>query len=86
MSLIPTQTKESSRMKLMNSALTLRGLLEDKSNTAVVPLSVFSSFYSEREPLKPLKLYSVDYDVRTIENFNRLFITITQIYDFITAK
>lgn len=46
--------------------LTLRGLLEEKNDLTVVPLSLFSSFYSEKDRLKPIDLYSVKYNVNRV--------------------
>ena len=60
------QSKESSKIKLINTMLTLRGLLEEKNDLTVVPLSLFSSFYSEKDRLKPIDLYSVKYNVNIV--------------------
>ncbi|RNA34129.1 misato -like protein [Brachionus plicatilis] len=55
-----TQKVEDNTLKLLNTALTLRGLLSEKSENIVVPLSLFDSFYSSKE-LNPISLSNVNY-------------------------
>jgi hypothetical protein len=48
--------------RLINTALTLKNILQDNQHTLVTPLSMFNSFYLSKE-LKPVDLESVNYVV-----------------------
>ena len=49
--------------KLVNTSLTIKSLLSEKSDIIVVPLSLFDSFYSSSKDLNPIYLKNVKYKV-----------------------
>lgn len=57
-----TQKIENNTLKLLNTALTIRGLLTEKSENILVPLSMFNSFYMSKQ-LDPITLSNIDYKV-----------------------
>lgn len=57
-----TQNIENNTLKLLNTSLTLQGLLSEKNENIVVPMSLFNSFYLSKE-LNPINLPNVKYKV-----------------------
>ncbi|CAF0836344.1 unnamed protein product [Brachionus calyciflorus] len=55
-----THKVENNTLKLINTALTLKNILSEKSENVVVPLSLFNSFYLSKE-INPICLPHVKY-------------------------
>lgn len=71
------QKKDSKMTRLINTAFTLKGLLQDNKNNIVLPVSLFDSFLTSAK-VRPVNLPLVNYQVSfNIKKDNRL---ITSIY------
>ena len=62
-----TQNIDNNTLKLLNTSLTLQGLLTEKTENIIVPMSLFNSFYLSKE-LDPIKLTNVKYKVIFLNN------------------
>ncbi len=57
------QTKEIQMIELINTAFSIKSLVEDNKNLILLPLSLNESFYMEANEIKPVKLPLLNYKV-----------------------